>query len=687
MRHKEEQKIREVDELDPQAIPEEQEIPQTPVREVDELSPDAIPEAEYQHQKYGTIGQQARTAIEQGLSGATLGGSKVFQTKVLGTPSEEIEARAKENPAISIGSNIGGLATSTYLTGGLAPLLGVGANAARLAKIGVAGLEGAGIGGISEFTDQWSKDHPLDAQKIAAYAGLGGLLGAGTAGVIEGVKYKLGTRLASKGTKRAEEIVEQLKKREEPAIVSQLDAEKLAQGDFITAVEHSPNITEKEIPNIFAGLKKLKSNSNEIIQEADFIGAPVMEGMISDSVWIQKAEDALVNGRPSVSGIARQAKYQQGYDAVKNATALAVGEGSPHSKAELGNILKNSMVQRIRNQVSPIGPIYERIKQFTSIIPLSERSAPAIIRNIKGLQEVRLSPSSPQGVLANRVINDLKNVKTVDDVKAYVKIFRDSLPPTASSGEKRIRDIIVDKLNNLADRSIIRFANNPAFSPDIQAELRGLIARKAEADALYAPFRKNLNTLIEQLGKRRVYGAEDAINFVENQLTPEQITERLFSKRDSEFGKFFMDNFPNEMNLIRDYQKGIIREAASKAKSGFNPKQVFNEVNKLEKEIKNLIFSPYEQKLLKASEVVYKSFPDNFNPSGTERASALRAFMKSPHGAIVGNIADTGLLTFIKAGGAGVGTATSEALRENASRITTTIDKDVGNLFKDIIKK
>ncbi len=145
--------------------------------------------------RYGTLGQQVKTAAEQFASGATLGLSKKFETATgIATP-EDIKGREQENPWTSGVSNIAGAAAG--LLGPdelLAPvkgvqLLGRGAEAllggGKLAKIAGAGVEGAMFGGFNQAADDWSQNKPLDAEKIAASAGIGALFGGGGATLME----------------------------------------------------------------------------------------------------------------------------------------------------------------------------------------------------------------------------------------------------------------------------------------------------------------------------------------------------------------------------------------------------------------------------------------------------------------------------------------------------------------------
>jgi hypothetical protein len=633
--------------------------------------------------------EMAQTAIEQGLSGATLGVSKGLETHplALGLPAittpEAIAAREQKYPVTSALSNVAGTAGSLFLTGGLsaaAPGAAALTGAAGVgARLGIGALEGATIGGVNQVTDDWSQDKALDAQKILAATGLGAGLGAAGAGIGEFLKYKLGTPLAKEANSAIQEAQTPIEGIHRP-VISQLDAAPFQAGDFKTAIENTSAIPEADAPKILAGVSDLKPNAAEVVKAAQDIGSPVLEGMTSKNPYVQKAEDLLIGGAPTYSGIQRQKLYQQVYDAVSKTASDVIGEGSPYTKAELGNQFKNSITQQIAAQAKPISDIYDAIKQYHSIIPLSEDAAPAIAKELGQIQEFRVSPSSPEGQLVNRVMKEIPNLKTVDDVKAYNSVLNRSISPTAPSGEKRMAGIISDKLGELENNSVTDFAKSNQMPPEAQPAIQNLIAQRESANAAYKPFRQDLNTLAEQLGKGKVYGAQDAINFIQDRLTPEEVTQKLFSKNNSEFLKFFAKKYPAQMQMMLAYQKGVIRDAASKG-GRLTPNTVFREVNKLQPEIQQSLFSPQELQKLKSAQTVAQSIPKSFNTSNTNNAAVFRAFMTSPHGALLGNARDLALSQFIKMGGGKIAQTTSDALQGHVADTSNRLEKGVKNLF------
>lgn len=633
------------------------------------------PEEESHHlkqQEFGTGEQQGITALEGAAEGASFGTSTGMERALgLSTP-ERIRARKEVNPGMHTLGEVGGLAASALIPyGGEANVMRAGGEALAAA----AGMKAAGAGiveqvgakaiqgafdmtlmqGGEEVSKAFAQDPQQTAETAIADIGLatvmGGVFGGATGAALNGLR-----RIAA-------------------PMVSELERPALEAGTFESSVNHSGLFKPAEKEGIIAGLGKAKSDAPEIKAAAQRIGAPVMEGMISDSNLVQKAEDALINGAPTYSGLKRQAMYKAGYDRANQVVDGVLGEGSSHSKAELGNLLKNGITYSLEEQNAPITAMYDALKAQHSVIPLAEDAGSALAKDLSEIQELKLSPSSPEGQLVRRTMSEVSNLKTVDDVKAYKSILNRSLSPTASSGEKRMAAIIGDKLNELEENGIESFAKKQG-----QPELMNLIGDRKAANAEYKQFIDRVKTLSEQLGKGRVHGVQDAIHFIQDKLTPEEITSRLFSKNNSQFLDFFQKNFPDQMNLMRDYQKGVVREAASKTGS-LSPKLVFNQVNKLEPEVQKALFSPEELSKLADSETYLRAMPKNFNPSGTAHMDAMREFFNHPMGAAMSNARDMGIEKFIKLVSASPEVNQAVSLAKSAVKGEKAVKKGIRSIF------
>lgn len=614
-------------------------------------SPDFIPDNQFtsDEDKYGTVEQQIKTGLEGGAQGLIGAFAPYIETK-LGVNPADIRHRAETNPWVHGLSEAGTFGASMFTGVGEAALLGkAGEGAVAASKAlglgeGVAGkigqeavrgaFETALMQGGDQLTNAVLQDPGQHAEFSLADVGLAAALGGGLGGIGSAIGQAYNKSKSVIGSK----------------FVSELDKPAIEAGDFAANVKHSGIVSEAEHESFLDALKKQKPEAPEIREAAARLGAPVMEGMTADHPVVQRAEDLLLNSVPTYSGIQRQGMYREGYQKALGAVDEALGSGSEHSKAELGNIFKNTLTKQIEDQVAPISDLYNEIKQVHSIIPLSEKSAPAIAKNISEIKELSLSPSSPEGQLAKRVMGEIGNLKTVDDVKTYKSILNRSISPTASSGEKRMASILSDKLSDLEENSIIRFAKENVKTPLDQERVLNVINQRKLANGQYKELMDKVGTLSERLGKGRVHGPQDAINFIRERLTPEEITQKLFSKNDSEFLSFFGKEFPGEMALMRDYQKGVLREGAS-LNGEFRPNSLFKNVNKLEPEIQKAIFNPTELQKLKDAQTYLQSFPKASNPSGTAHTNAFIEFAQHPTGAAIANARDLALQKFIKMAG------------------------------------
>lgn len=629
-------------------------------------TPDEIANGARQ-EKYGSLGQEALATLEGAGEGATFGLSAGLE-RAAGVAPEDILGRAQVNPGLHNLGQLAGVAGSALIPGvGEANLMEQGgarlAEAAGLGQAGGSFLSQVGadtvkaafgaalMQGGEEVSRAFAEDPNQSAESAIADIGLASVLGGIFGGTVGAALRKFNpTPISAPGGVTAVEGVapETGEARTvAPSFVSEVDKTKIDNGDFKTSIENSNIIPDNQKKSIIEGLAEKKPDAPEIEAAAKRLGAPVMEGMTSNSKVVQKAEDSLINGAPTYSGLKRQEMYTNGYNTARGAVDQALGSGSELSKAELGNNLKQSITSQIKEQSQPIADMYNYIKQFHKIIPLQEDAIPKLSAEIESIPELRLSPSSPGAKLANDVFNEIGNIKTVDDIKNYRSSIYDRLPATASPGEKRVAAILSDKLKQLEDNSVESFAKSIPTNDEAQSVVSSLVDQRKAADAAYKPFIQKVGTLSEQLGKGKVYGAQDAINFI-NDLTPEQVTQRLFSKNNSEFLKFFSKEFPNQMEMMKAYQKGLIREAASRT-GELSPKLVFNQVNKLEPEIAQSIFNKDELSKLTDAETYLRSFPKNFNPSGTSGMSAFRAFFEHPTGAAIGNVRDFAIEKFIKA--------------------------------------
>lgn len=633
-------------------------------------SPDFIPDSQFQSddERYGNVGQTLAATAEGAARGASLGISDKLEQMAGISDAASIRGRKEASPIASGLGNIAGTAGLIALTGGIAApiegaaaipalgeaaavagkgLIGAGVNPVIAAGLGY-GAEGATLGLGNVISDKALGDPNLNASKIASEIGLGLVLGGGLGALGEGVANKVKGRgfFGSKIASTAEEAS--------------------AGAQTAEALNSKAGANGFEYPKADPGLKP---NAQDISHSAEYlqskgIDAPIAEGMVSGNKWVQWADDAVSNGAPTYAGIRRARIYEKASEAVKAGLndALDTGTefgGGEMSARQLGESMQSSLSGKIDQMAAPAKALYEELKPHYESIPIDKSALSDVVDTISNMREARVDPGSPEGLIANRVVKALGNLDSIEDLKYYKTALNRQLSATASPAERHIMGVISDHLADLEEGSILRAAKNPNLPLDAAASMEGLIAKRKLANAEYKPFIQKVQNLSEQLGKKKIGGAQSAINFIQHDLDPEDLASRLFSKKYSKFNEFFAKEFPQESAMMRMYQKQQMTKAATVG-GVFSPARFFTSFEKLEPEVQKAIFSADELATIRATKVYSRAIPKNFNPSGTAHMVAIRGFFESPTGAILSNARDLALEAFIKTAG-----AMPEAIRPN----------------------
>ncbi len=353
------------------AIPEEEFHASTPAALPSGVPAGAIPAEQFQsdQDKYGSGTEMLKTAVEQGLSGATLGGSKVLQTKLGISTPEDIAGREAANPVTATVANIGGTAALLGTTGGIS---GIAEGAGAAARIGAGAIEGAGIGGINQVTDDWSQNKALDAQKIAASAGLGALLGGAGAGIFEGIRAKFSplAKVAPEVEENAASAIQKGMESAAPPVDLPVGVQPTS-FDGISAKVNAARAKGDAIP---------LPAKNEL---ADALSRVGMENPVNplqlDSLGSQEARDIYQVAKESPGSIG---PTMQNYEAIQkaelvNRTAQAIKDVSPgivptSDAVEGGGRIVKAFTDQYQTEKQALAPVFKQIKK----LPIQEDLLP-----------------------------------------------------------------------------------------------------------------------------------------------------------------------------------------------------------------------------------------------------------------------------------------------------------------------
>ena len=537
--------------------------------------------------------------------------------------------RAANNPLARGAGEIAGLLTGP-IGAGVGKLGTIGAEATNLGSIGSAAIKGAIEGGLFQGSDEISKgilgqaDPTAPVSSALANIGAASLLGGTFGGLFGATGEGLKAVAATKATKAATDAIQEFGARWSLPSEADLAAE---------------NISARSLP-------KLKDNAQEIMDAADRLDAPVLNGMVSGDKLVRMGEDALLNGPPTVASIARQNAYSNAFEKISNAIDATIGAGEGAlSETQAGNALKSSLIEKLEAENEPIKAMYDALGDYKKAIPVTTTSTNRIGQNIlKLIEDQGLIKGTPEYNFVKTMSDGMSQITNLDQLAN----FRTALGRATDQTTRFVSGAIKDKLDSLEENAIRRFADTMK-SPEAKSRINDLIDRVGAAKQSYAAFRGKLQDLGNTIGKKKIYGPQDFIDFI-GDMNPQSLTKRLFNENNTEFSQWFSKEFPEEFQTMRNYQRGLLRTNAVKNEQ-FNPKaflsSVFDSKRGLQPEMQRLLFSPEELHKLQAAKTYLGAFPENFNPSGTSHMSAFRSFFESPTGATIGNIRDFAIKNFV----------------------------------------
>lgn len=577
--------------------------------------------------KYGTGVEQAKAGLEAASRG--LLGSSITSGLELaaGVKPEAIRGREEANPVTAGVAETGTFLGSALLGTGEAAVLSKAGQAAevasgiqkggRLASIGSGALRGAMEGALyqadKELHRKFVEDPSQTADNVFINMGATTLLG----GIFGGATGALFRQAADEAKQVA-------------PFISELDKPAVEAGDLAANVKASTAFKPAQKQTIADALRlgAKKESAPAIEKAAKDEGLPVLPGMTSADPKVEMAIDTLNNSPYTPAGMNIRKTWDGAYQAADNSLQSTVNAAEGQSKAELGQSLKESLTKNLRRRYEPIKQVYEEIGSTQSLVPLEEGAGQSLAAELKEIPEFRVSPSSPQGALVRQVLKDIDNVKTLSDLK----ILKDGIDvgAMATGSERRMATILRDKLTTMEEGAMESYAKSFPVGDEAGTYVKSLIDQKRAITPEYKSFIGKVGELSEQLGKGKVHGVEDALRFM-NELEPEKVASRLFSKNDSEFMKFFSREFPEQFAQVKNYQRAEMFEKAMIPDSGFSAKKFFNNYNKMEPEAQKLLYTNEERKRIGNIETYLREgFPKNFNPSGTSHIEAFREAASGP---------------------------------------------------------
>jgi hypothetical protein len=504
------------------------------------------------------------------------------------------------------------------------------------------GAEGAVYGLGNQISEHALGDPEALGEHLMSGIGMGAALGGGLGAIFHGGMGFLerpGAKIAKPIINTAADIQESLGK---PITT------------FEDAVKNATFDNPEERKTIIDNLRNLKPHASQIESAAADLGVPAFPGQLSANDAVQKMWQVLSES-PTALGQAEKQKILDSLGVVQKRVEDVIKASSTASRAEVGQTLADSFLEKAQKMIDSYSAKFKELNLTESAIPVNERSIAQIARNIRRIKTVQQG-GAPQ--FAEALQARLANVKTLEDLTEQIKIINNDMKVMSNAiggdpNAARVAGIVKDKLERLYEVTIKR-----QFSPRDQKFLLDT----------YKASRKEFAQAANKLGRiAGVTGAKNIgspINFVrmlqnEGKFNADVLVDKLFQKKNSKFLEFFQKEFPEEWEMVKNYQKSQIGDY----KDGIlNVNGVLRTYEKMEPEVQKALFNEQQRRVLDATKTYMEAFPKPINPSGSAHTLGWMGFLTKPIESALETVRD---LAF-KAGLGGLELSAKEAPRANA---------------------
>lgn len=557
--------------------------------------------------QYSTTGQQVVGGLEQvakGIAGPVATGAEL----AMGVPAKDILGReeAKGTGEKMLEQGVG-LVGSMFIPGGqgkvlakvgeLIPAAGeVGRAANILTKVGSAASRAAVENAVYQAGDEVSKrmlgDPNQTVGSVLTNIGLSGAIGAGFGAGVGAVPPIWEATLGPKAGNFMRSIMSRAN--EETLPISQ---------DLSTVVENLKRSGKEIPPELMAGLSDNPLASN-YFQELRESGTTTGDAL----------RETIDKFKSDVGDQLRNVFQEQ-----EPVTAFEAGERAKEAITTKANELHDAVSGQYANVMPHLEAIQipdnARLQFYDQLIKDGQQFG-AVGSPAEGLFK-----TYGERALAQDSVAQLKKLNT--EIGSDISVSRRAGDFEKSKALMQIKDSIKE----FQDRQVIQAGKRLEAEghPGSAGLAENLIRDRKAADKAYSEFLDTVGDISSagKLGKVRSHG--QLMEALEK--TPSaKLATKLFDPKNVEGLRFLQKEFPDVLQpLIQAKKTSMIESATTKGDLMHN--QLLNAVNKIPREVRDLMFSKEEMATINASGRILRESTSRLNPSGT--ATTLDKIMQN----------------------------------------------------------
>ena len=471
---------------------------------------------------------------------------------------------------------------------------------------------------------------------LGAYGGpMGAVAGAG-AGAVAGESLKqMGEKyfLGEEGPKSSQEYLQSLGEAGLGGAGAEMGGQLVSKGLGFLG-EKAGKVYEKSRSGV-------KQNLKDIQGAAESLGIDLPEAWKTTNIYEQKVEQALGQS-PRPLGTAIREKYESFKKGIEKVGAELEALKPEKSPFEAGKEFAEGLTKEVKAAKEPVTELYENINKTLQKVHLD----PTVTnRYVGGLKRDPVFKTVDGQAFIDKTTKDLSTLKTVADIKEYRSNLLKNITDATSEIDRIRYEKIYDSLTNLRDASIQNMKNDP-FIKQMGKEGAGLVDelhnQLALADAQYATNIRELESIKGVIGMKGA--VKSPSQFLRNiEKIPEEKLIETAANTDIKTIQQFQKKYPD---LYENAKSAKIAKMVQDAtdNSGFNVTRFVKNVDKLQPEVKRLLFDQWQLKMIDITKLLLREAPEKLGPSGTPEGIEYIKGLLSP----TGWVSDIGLIGQMK---------------------------------------
>lgn len=520
-------------------------------------------------------------------------------------------------------------------------------------------LEGAAFGVGNALDEHALGSEQSLGEAMLHHAGIGAILGGGIGGAIGGLGGVFGK--LEKATERAKQSV-----KPNDILESIGDAPKTLDEALINSAED-----EVKKKGFIAGLQEFKPHAKQLVKDSDELGLPTFPNQLSKSRDVQIGFEA-ISKSPSLVGNSVRKQIGEAWEKLANLVNPIFETGEIRTALQIGEDLQAKLLKKADDMIESYKAKYQELGLTEKVIPVSEKTTARVAKNLNKLTDIKdgHAPSEVYQIikLLDRADNTLENITGMQKtLNAYI------YNPLNDANKKRIAGYVKGRVDAIYENTIKK-----QFSRKDQKELFKLYkdARKEFAQTI-----EHFSDVSGATGKSKIRSPLSFVEHFKNNINAESLVKKLFKKDNFRFVESFKEKFPQEFEMIKNFQKKNMMVLKDQT---LDSKATLKNIKNLSPEMRGILFTPKELNTLEKSVNWIESFPPEFNPS---RSGSMVEWTMGSVPFVLKNIEDAVKMAGIKGVQASAHDSPKSIISSKLAKITSNINNSVKETSRFILDK